>query len=129
MVKASGKQQLPVPVDTAPAFDPTGRRLARRHLKDGAPVFCDLTSVYLEGRRCALGQRGYSRDGRRVKLQIAFALLCDTEGCLVGVEVFDGNTTDPVTVGAQIDKLKRRFGFSKVVLEGDCGMLTEGRTC
>ena len=23
MVKASGKQQLPVPVDTAPAFDPT----------------------------------------------------------------------------------------------------------
>ena len=103
------------------------RRLARRHLKDGALVLYDLTSVYLEGRRCELGQRGYSRDGRRGKLQIEFGLLCNAEGCPVAVEVFDGNTADPVTVGAQIDKLKRRFGFSKVVLVGDRGMLTEAR--
>ena len=27
MVKASGKQQLPVPVDTAPAFDPTAAKI------------------------------------------------------------------------------------------------------
>ena len=87
----------------------------------------DLTSVYLEGRRCELGQRGYSRDGRRGKLQIEFGLLCNAEGCPVAVEVFDGNTADPVTVGAQIDKLKRGFGFSKVVLVGDRGMLTEAR--
>ena len=103
------------------------RRLARRHLKDGALVLYDLTSVYLEGRRCELGQRGYSRDGRRGKLQIEFGLLCNAEGCPVAVEVFDGNTADPVTVGAQVDKLKRRFGFSKVVLVGDRGMLTEAR--
>ena len=29
MVKASGKQQLPVPVDTAPAFDPTTSQTLR----------------------------------------------------------------------------------------------------
>ena len=103
------------------------RRLARRHLKDGALVLYDLTSVYLEGRRCPLGRRGYSRDGKRGKLQIEFGLLCDAEGLPVAVEVFHGNTADPTTVGAQVDKLRHRFGFSRVVLVGDRGMLTEAR--
>ena len=107
--------------------DAIERRLARQHLKDGALVFYDLTSVYLEGCHCPLAQRGYSRDGRRGKLQIEFGLLCDAEGRPVAVQVFDGNTADPATVGVQIDKLRRRFGFSRVVLVGDRGMLTEAR--
>ena len=107
--------------------DAIERRLARRHLEDGALVFYDLTSVHMEGRRCPLAKRGYSRDGRRGKLQIEFGLLCDAEGRPVAVEVFDGNTADPATVGAQIDKLRHRFGFSKVALVGDRGMLTEAR--
>ena len=102
-------------------------RLAKRHLQDGALVLYDLTSVYLEGRHCPLGRRGYSRDGKRGKLQIEFGLLCDAGGRPVAVEVFDGNTADPATVGAQIDKLRRRFGLSRVVLVGDRGMLTEAR--
>ena len=107
--------------------DAIERRLAKRHLKDGALVLYDLTSVWLEGRRCPLAKRGYSRDGKKGKLQIEFGLLCDGEGCPVAVEVFDGNTADPATVGAQIDKLRHRFGFSRVVLVGDRGMLTEAR--
>ena len=79
------------------------------------------------GRRCPLGRRDYSRDGKRGKLQIEFGLLCDAEGRPVAVEVFDGNTADAATVGTQIDKLRHRFGFSKVVLVGDRGMLTEAR--
>ena len=107
--------------------DAIERRLARRHLQDGALVLYDLTSVWLEGRHCPLGKRGHSRDGKRGKLQIEFGLLCDAEGRPVAVEVFDGNTADPATVGAQVDKLRRRFGFSRVVLVGDRGMLTEAR--
>ena len=103
------------------------RALARRHLADGALVLYDLTSVYLEGRKCPLAQRGHSRDGKRGKLQIEFGLLCDAGGCPVAVEVFAGSTADPMTVGAQIDKLRGRFGLSKVVLVGDRGMLTEAR--
>ena len=103
------------------------RSLARRHLAEGALVLYDLTSVYLEGRKCPLAQRGHSRDGKRGKLQIEFGLLCDAEGCPVAVEVFAGNTADPMTVGAQIGKLRGRFGLSKVVLVGDRGMLTEAR--
>ena len=107
--------------------DAIERRLAKRHLQDGALVLYDLTSVWLEGRRCPPGRRGYSRDGKRGKLQIEFGLLCDAEGRPVAVEVFDGNTADAATVGTQIDKLRHRFGFSKVVLVGDRGMLTEAR--
>ena len=107
--------------------DAIERRLAKRHLEDGALVLYDLTSVWLEGRRCPLGRRGYSRDGKRGKPRIEFGLLCDAEGRPVAVEVFDGNTADPATVGARIDKLRRRFGFSRVVLVGDRGMLTEAR--
>ena len=103
------------------------RRLAKRRLQEGTLVLYDLTSVYLEGRRCPLAKRGHSRDGKRSKLQIEFGLLCDAEGCPVAVEVFQGNAADPMAVGAQIKKLKRRFGLKRVVLVGDRGMLTEAR--
>ena len=56
-----------------------------------------------------------------------FGLLCNREGCPVAVEVFDGNTADPSTVGVHIEKLRRRFALSRVVLVGDRGMLTEAR--
>ena len=95
------------------------QRLAKRHLSDGALVLYDLSSTWLEGRCCPLAKRG--------KLQIVFGLLCNREGCPIAVEVFEGNTADPRTVGAQIDKLRRRFGLSRVVLVGDRGMLTEAR--
>ena len=103
------------------------RSLAKRHLADGALVLYDLTSVYLEGRKCPLAKRGHSRDGKKGKPQIEFGLLCDADGRPVAVRVFSGNTADPATVGAQVDKLRERFGLSKVVLVGDRGMLTEAR--
>ena len=56
------------------------RTLAAKHIEDGSLVLCDLTSVYFEGAKCPLAKRGYSRDGRRGKLQIVFALLCDRGG-------------------------------------------------
>ena len=73
-------------------------------------VLYDVISSYLEGRCCELGQRGYSRDGRPDRPQIVFWLLCTADGCPVAVEAFEGDTADPQTLAAQIDKLKRRFG-------------------
>ena len=100
---------------------------AKRHLRDGCLVLYDLTSSYLEGRRCELGRFGYSRDGKKDKLQIVFGLICGADGCPIAVEVFDGNTADPSTLPAQVAKLKERFGLSRVVLVGDRGMITEAR--
>ena len=102
-------------------------RLAKRHLGEGSLVLYDVTSSYVEGRCCPLAKHGYSRDGKRGKLQIVFGLLCNREGCPVAVEVFEGNTADPGTLSTQIDKLRRRFALSRVVLVGDWGMLTTAR--
>ena len=107
--------------------DAVQKRLARRHLNEGSLVLYDLTSCYLEGRRCKLAKRGYSRDGKRGKLQIEFGLICNQDGCPVAVQVFAGNTSDPATVGTVLETLKNRFGLSRVVLVGDRGMLTQAR--
>jgi hypothetical protein len=101
--------------------------LARRHLQGGALLLYDVTSTYLEGKCCELAQRGYSRDHRRDRPQIVIGLICAADGCPIAVEVFAGNTADPATVAAQIDKLKQRFGLQRVVLVGDRGMLTQAR--
>ena len=102
-------------------------RLAQRHLSQGTLVLYDVSSTYFEGRTCPLARRGYSRDGKRDKLQIIFGLLCASDGCPVAVEVFAGNTGDPSTLAAQVAKLKQRFHLDHVVLVGDRGMITEAR--
>src|SRR5438067_11848016 len=101
--------------------------LARRHLRDGVLVLYDVSSSYFEGRCCPLAQRGYSRDHRGDRPQIVYGLLCTRAGLPVAVEVFEGNAADPATLGAQLTKLKRRFGLSRVVLVGDRGMITSAR--
>ena len=101
--------------------------LARRHLSAGTLLLYDVTSTWLEGRACELARLGYSRDGRRDKLQIIVGLLCTPEGCPVAVEVFEGNTGDPATLGAQLRKVKHRFGLDRVVLVGDRGLITSAR--
>ena len=101
--------------------------LARRHLEEGSLVLYDLTSVWMEGRSCPLARRGHSRDGKKGKLQIAFGLLCDRDGCPVSVEVFPGNTGDPATLGSQVAAVRERFSLSKVVPVGDRGMLSAAR--
>jgi hypothetical protein len=101
--------------------------LARRHLKNGTLVLYDVSSSYMEGRCCSLAHRGYSRDGRKGTLQIVYGLLCAPDGCPVAIEVFEGNTGDPMTLAAQIQKLKSRFGLDHVVLVGDRGMITQAR--
>jgi len=101
--------------------------LARRHLHDGTLVLYDVSSSYVEGRCCELARYGYSRDGRADKMQIVFGLLCSAKGCPVAIEVFEGNTGDPVTLGNQIAKLKERFGLKRVIMVGDRGMITQAR--
>jgi hypothetical protein len=103
------------------------RGLAKRHLAPGGLVLYDLTSTSLEGRHCPLARRGYSRDGRPGMLQIEYGLVTDAEGRPVAVEVVPGDTADPATVPAVVEKLRDRFELADVVLVGDRGMLTSAR--
>jgi transposase len=111
-------------LERQPAIEAT---LARRHLTHGTLVLYDVSSSYMEGRCCPLARRGYSRDGKKGTLQIVYGLLCAPDGCPVAIEVFDGNTADPMTLATQIEKLKQRFKLDHVVLVGDRGMITQAR--
>jgi hypothetical protein len=101
------------------------RRLARRHLAEGSHVLYDVSSSYFEGRTCPLLALGYSRDGRRGMPQIIYGLLCDREGRPLALEVFPGGLHDDKTLPAQIEKLRRRFGLTSLVLVVDRGMATK----
>src|SRR5215211_1087632 len=90
-------------------------------------VLYDVSSSYLEGRCCPLAQHGHSRDHRGDRPQIVYGLLCTRAGLPVAVEVFAGNMADSSTLARQVERLKHRFGLSRVVLVGERGMITSAR--
>lgn len=101
--------------------------LARRHLADGSFVLYDLSSSYVEGRRCELAKLGHNRDGKKGKLQVNWGLVCDPEGRPVSVQVHPGNTADPATVDDALSKVRDNFGIDQVILVGDRAMITQAR--
>ena len=103
------------------------KTLARWHLEGRTLLLYDVSSSYLEGRCCSLAAFGHNRDGKKGKPQIVFGLLCADNGCPLAVEVFPGNTGDPSTVAAQVQKIQGRFGIESIALVGDRGMLTTAR--
>ena len=106
-------------------------KLAARHLAPEANparmALFDLSSSWLEGTRCPLAARGYSRDGKKGKLQIEYGLLTDPEGRPVAVRVFPGNTGDPAAFTAIADVMRNKFGLAQMVMVGDRGMITSAR--
>jgi transposase len=101
------------------------KKLAARHLSEGALVLYDVTSSYYEGRSCPLARFGHDRDGKKGRPIIVYGLLTDGAGRPVAVEVYSGDTGDPSTVSDQADKLRHGFGLRHLVLVGDRGMLTQ----
>ena len=87
----------------------------------------DVTSSYLEGQDNAYGAYGYNREGKKGKKQIVIGLLCDPQGEPVSTEVFRGNTQDPQTFAAQVNKASQRFGCERVTFVGDRGMIKSGQ--
>ena len=101
------------------------KKLAQRHLGEGALVLYDVTSSYYEGKTCPLARYGHDRDGKTGCPIIVYGLLTDADGRPIAVQVYPGNTADPKTVPDQVETLTKRFGLSRVVLVGDRGMLTQ----
>jgi hypothetical protein len=111
--------------------DPIEAELARRHLgpepNPARMALFDLSSSWLEGTRCPLAARGYSRDGKKGNLQIEYGLLTDPAGRPVAVRVFPGNTGDPGAFTAIADVVRKKFGLEQMVMVGDRGMITSAR--
>jgi hypothetical protein len=105
--------------------------LARRHLaaevNPSRMALFDLSSSWMEGRHCPLAARGYSRDGKKGKLQIEYGLLTDPAGRPVAVRVFEGSTADPNAFVDAAQIVRDRFGLRQMVMVGDRGMITSAR--
>ena len=102
------------------------RQLAPQPNPSRMAVF-DLFSSWLEGSQCPLAARGYSRDGKKGKLQIEYGLLTGPEGRPVAVRVFPGSTGDPAAFTAIADVVRKKFKLAQMVMVGDRGMITSAR--
>ena len=108
--------------------DPLDRVLRRQTGPSPTVVLYDVTSSYVEGACKELAAFGYSRDKKPGKAQIVIGLMTMADGEPIAVHVFDGNTADPLTVPAQVETLRTRFGITEVVFVGDRGMVkTKGK--
>ena len=103
------------------------KKLAARHLRPGGIAMFDLSSSWVEGSCCDLAAFGHSRDGRRGRRQIEYGLLTCPEGRPVAVEVFAGNTSDPVSFKTAITRVRSDFGIGGLIMVGDRGMITGTR--
>jgi hypothetical protein len=106
-------------------------KLAAAHLAPGVNpsrmALFDLSSSWLEGSHCPLAARGYSRDGKKGRLQIEYGLLTDPAGRPVAVRVFPGDTGDPAAFTQIVHVVRDKFGLAKMVMVGDRGMITKAR--
>lgn len=116
-------------------------KLAKRHVKNGDLFMLDASSSYYEGEKSSLVhknskgeldedntpssliKRGYSRDKKRGKTQINYGLLTNRAGCPISIDVYPGNTSDTKMFWPTVEKIKKEFDLSKIVLVGDRGMI------
>ncbi len=56
---------------------------------------------------------------------VVYGMLADASGRPIALEAYAGDTSDPVTVSDSGDKMREQFGIRKIVLIGNCGMLTK----
>lgn len=101
------------------------QQLAARHLRPGGLVLYDLSSSYFEGTKCPLGKHGFSRDGKRDRLQVNYGLVTDARGCPVAISVFPGNVNDATTLLPEVARLRDRFGLRELIIVGDRGMIAQ----
>lgn len=101
--------------------------LARRHLDHGKMALFDLSSSWLEGRKCELAAFGYSRDKKRGREQIEYGLLTDMTGRPVAIRVFPGNTSDTAAFIDAAAIVRDQFALERITMVGDRGMITSAR--
>ncbi|MDR2140414.1 MAG: IS1634 family transposase [Deltaproteobacteria bacterium] len=116
------------------------KRLASRHLNNGDMVFLDISSSLYEGSKSSLInqsdeeifsenssliRRGYSRDKNRGQAQINYSLLTDKEGRPISIKAYPGDISDASIILPALNKVRKDFGLSRVVLVGGRGLISD----
>src|SRR5260221_9160477 len=103
------------------------KKLAKRHLCEGGTAMYARSSSWVEGAQCELAAFGYSRDGKRGRMQIEYGLLTDPDGRPVGIDLFKGNPADATAFKTAVSKVRDDFGLRELIFVGDRGMITKTR--
>ena len=72
-----------------------------------------------------IGQRGHSKDHRPDLKQMIVGAVLDGQGRPICCELWPGNTADVTTLIPVVDRLRSRFGVSKVCIVADRGMISK----
>jgi hypothetical protein len=121
------RQQQATPFAPRTVKDEIEERLfaRRRDLVTGlSVVFMDTTSLSFTGSGGeSLGARGHSKDHRPDLQQMILGIVIDAEGRPVCSEMWPGNTADVSVLVPVMDRLRHRFGITRVCVVADRGMI------
>ncbi len=98
----------------------------RRSLfSDLSVVLFDTTSLFFYGAGGAsLGRHGKSKDHRPDLKQVIVGVVLDAEGRPICSETWPGNATDVKALLPVVDRLRRRFGVTRMCMVADRGMIS-----
>jgi len=99
----------------------------RRHLfSEVTLAFFDTTSLYFEGDGGqTLGRRGHSKDHRPDLRQMIVGAVLTEEGRPVSCPMWPGNQADVTSLIPVVERMKERFGLTRVCWVADRGMASE----
>ncbi len=93
-------------------------------------ILYDLTNTYFEGqmRGSSLAKFGRSKEKRTDARLVVLALVINPEGFIKYSDIFQGNISDPATLGTIIDNLRQRTssGAHKAIVVIDAGIASDG---
>lgn len=103
----------------------TKRLLAEENQKLDV-LFYDLTSIYFEtNNQDELRNFGYSKDGKPQHVQIMLAMIVTHHGLPVAYETFEGNSYEGKTLIPTLEKLRKKYKISRVILVADSGLINK----
>jgi hypothetical protein len=89
-------------------------------------TFFDTTSLYFEGQGGeSLGQYGHSKDHRPDLRQMVMGAVLTEGGHPVCCELWPGNQADGNVLLGVVDRLRQRFGLTRVCWVADRGMISQ----
>jgi hypothetical protein len=92
---------------------------------DLSVVLFDTTSLYFYGAGGeSLGQHGKSKDHRPDLKQVVVGVVLDEAGRPICSETWPGNATDVKSLLPIVDRLRQRFGITRMCVVADRGMIS-----
>ena len=101
-------------------------KYTKRILQKITVVFYDMTTLYFDIKEeDDLRKIGFSKDGKFQKPQIMLGLLVGEDGYPIGYDIFEGNTFEGKTMIPFIERLQKKYSFSKPIVIADSGLLSK----